>query len=104
MGKHTHPPCTGLDIAACLRAFPTDLGLQAEQILDCHQEDTVLITTRVWRDVEGVKIGICRESVLWTASDIPLLSKQLASLHRMYHKADYMATIPYGSKRNPNKG
>lgn len=104
MAKFTSPAVTGLDIAACLRAFETDLGLKCRQHIVCHHEDHIDIHTTVYRQVEEVQIGICRETVVWSASDVPLLNKMLVSLHRMYHQADRMAHIPYGSKRNPNKG
>ena len=81
----------GGDLEAAQRAFVKDLLLEVRQTVSPSGDDGLRIHTVVFRDTEGVKIGIWQESVVWKESDIPLLSKMLAALHRAYWKSSDMA-------------
>lgn len=91
MAKYKSPATDGQDLAAALLAFKTDLHLEVRQTFVPLAQDELEIHTLVYREVEGVKLGIYKECVVWRPSDFPILNKALGALHRAYWKASDLA-------------
>jgi hypothetical protein len=103
MAKFTSPAVTGIDLAACYRAFEKDLGLHCYQTEHTHSDDRLVITTVVVRVVGETRFKVFEQVAYWHPSDVPLLNKKLAAIHRAYHEADRRAHMPPDRPRSHNK-
>lgn len=101
MSKYKSPAPDGQDIASAMASLEHELMLRVRQTVQSHYPNELVIITEVYREVEGVKIGIAHDRVLWQPSGLPLPAKMLAALHRVYWQASDLA---HAAKTGPYKG
>lgn len=101
MSKFKSPAVDGVDLADAMAAFTKDLLLEVRQQIIPHYPGELIIITEAYRHIEGVKIGVAHDRVVWTAGGLPLPAKMLAGLHRVYWQASDLA---HAAKTGPYKG
>lgn len=101
MSKFKSPSPDGQDIAAAAGSFKKDLNLEVRQVVSPTGGGELKIVTECYRDMEGVRIGIAHDVVIWTESGLALPAKMLAALHRVYWQASDLA---HASRTGPYKG
>lgn len=102
MSKYKSPAPDGTDLQAALASLEQDYALCSSQTVSPLKDGRLQVVTRVWRDVDGVRIGVVVETREWSPAGLPLLSFLLASVHRAYWSASDLAHAG-GRKRGTAK-
>lgn len=88
----------GEDIRNALKAFEDDLQLKARLLWYGDEETGLNIVVEVYREAEGVRIGVVRKVKHWGPGEGHVFTRILEGIYFAYHEAE---TLAYQSPQSP---
>jgi len=89
--KYTNPKPRGEDLAMVFKTIFNDTGCNAQQTIKPSSNGGLSIRTVVYRQVEGVRIGIAQDDRYWRPGSDDLDVLLMGALHRVYWLAYELA-------------
>lgn len=86
--KYSKSRPDGEDIRKALEAFEKDLGLKSRLSWFNGDEDELVVVVEVYRELNGVRIGICKKRSVWREGNIDIVQRCLQTIYYAYHEAE----------------
>jgi len=90
--KYGSPKPKGEDLVNVLKTISEDTGCYAQQTIKLASNGGLAIRTIVYREQNGVRLGIAQDDRYWRPGDVDLDYKLMGALHAVYWKAYELAT------------